>query len=137
MKQHSVFVLDSYAIMAYLGAEPGWQRVKEILTQAESSNRPLLMCMMNLGEVLYMTERRRGVESAQDTLALISSLPIEIVDASRELILDAAHIKANNAISYADAFVIALAQRDGGTILTGDPEFLSAEKTVQIEWLIG
>jgi len=131
----SNFILDSYALMAYLGAEPGWQRVKEILSQAEKGAFSLYLCMINLGEILYMTERRRGLEKAQDIQALIENLPIEIVDAARDLILDAAHIKANYPLSYADAFVVALAQSEQGIVLTGDPEFQAVEALVTIEWL--
>lgn len=135
MKDDISYILDSFAVMAYLGAETGWRRVKELFDLAIEAKRPLLMCMINLGEVLYMTERRRGLEVAQDVQALIASLPIDIVDASRGLVLDAAHIKANYALSYADAFVVALAQREQGIIITGDPEFHTVESIVQIEWL--
>ena len=47
----------------------------------------------------------------------------------------AAHIKAGHAISYADAFAVALAQDRGATILTGDPEFKEVEHLIPIEWL--
>ena len=135
MSPESKVILDSYALMAYLGAEQGWERVKEILSQAEEGARSVYLCMINLGEILYLTERRRGLEKAQDVQALIENLPIEIVDAAHELILDAAHIKANYPLSYADAFVVALAQRENGIILTGDPEFLAVEAPATIEWL--
>ncbi len=135
MNRNHVFILDSYALISYLGAEPGWERVKEVLAQAEEALCSLHLCVINLGEVLYMTERRRGLEEAQNVQALIESLPITLVDASRRLVFDAAHIKANYAISYADAFVVALAQRENGIILTGDPEFNTVEEVVGIEWL--
>ena len=135
MNPENVFILDSFALMVYLGAEPGFERVKEILNQAKDRTHSLGLCAINLGEVLYMTERRRGLEKTQDVQALIEGLPIGIIDATRELVLDAAHIKANYALSYADAFVVALAQRENGIILTGDPEFQTAEELVKIEWL--
>ena len=135
MSPESNFLLDSYALMAYLGAEQGWERVKEILYQAEEGALSLYLYMINLGEILNMTERRRGLEKAQDIQALIENLPIEIVDAARDLILDAAHIKANYPLSYADAFVVALAQRENGIILTGAPEFQAVEALATIEWL--
>ena len=91
--------------------------------------------MISFGEVLYMTERYRGLVKAQKVQGLIESLPIEIVDASRNLVLSAAHIKANHALSYADAFVVALAQREGAVVLTGDPEFQTVEELIHIEWL--
>jgi len=50
-------------------------------------------------------------------------------------VLDAAHIKANYPISYADAFVVVAAQKLNGTIMTGDPEFQDITELARIEWL--
>jgi predicted nucleic acid-binding protein len=44
-------------------------------------------------------------------------------------------VKAHRSVALADAFVVALALAEGGTILTGDPEFHSVEKLVPVEWL--
>jgi predicted nucleic acid-binding protein len=131
----AIFVLDSYALMAYLGDEPGRARLEKVLEEAKDGRCKFLLCMINFGEVLYMTERHRGLVKAQKVQALIESLPIDLVDASRNLVLDAAHIKANHTLSYADAFVVALAQREGGVVLTGDPEFQAVEELINIEWL--
>lgn len=135
MKHNQAIVLDSFALMSYLGSEPGIERVKDLLSEAKATNRPLLLCVINLGEILYMTERRRGLVAAQEVQALIERLPILLFDADRQLVLEAAHVKANYAISYADAFVVALARREDGVILTGDPEFKTVETVVEIEWL--
>ena len=129
------FILDSYALLAYLADEPGQERIKNLLSEANESQCVLYLCMINFGEVLYMTERRRGLVMAQSVQALVESLPIEILDVSRNLVLDAAHIKAKYALSYADAFIVAVAQREAATILTGDPEFKEVEEIVRIEWL--
>lgn len=135
MTPKTIFILDGYALLAYLGGESGQERVKDVLIQTKDAKCRLLLCMINFGEVLYMTERRRGFASAQSVQAMVENMPIELVDVTRNLILDAAHIKANYALSYADAFVVALAQREKGTVLTGDPEFLNVEKLVHVEWL--
>ncbi|HUH97069.1 MAG TPA: PIN domain-containing protein [Anaerolineales bacterium] len=50
-------------------------------------------------------------------------MPVEIRPADEQAVLDAAHIQANDAVSYADAFAVAAAQDTDGTIMTGDPEF--------------
>lgn len=133
--ENNVYILDSYALLAYLSGESGQSRIKDALTQAQDGKCRLLLCMINFGEVLYMTERRRGFSAAQNVQALIENLPIDLVDATRNLVLDAAHIKASHVLSYADAFVVALAQRESGTILTGDPEFQTVEDLATIEWL--
>ena len=131
-----IYILDSFALLAYLGDEPGRERLEKLLIGSRRGDCTLLLCMINFGEILYMTERRRGLVKAQSVQALIENLPIKILDATRNLILDAAHIKANFALSYADAFVVAIAQLEGGIILTGDPEFQVVENKVKIEWLV-
>lgn len=129
------YLLDSFALLSYLNAEPGGQRVQEVLALAEQSHCRAIMCLINLGEVLYITERRRGLAKAQAALALVESLPLQLLDATRDLILDAAHVKAKYPLSYADAFVAALATREHAVILTGDPEFEAVQQVLTIEWL--
>lgn len=130
-----VFVLDSFALLAYLNAEAGCERVVQVLTEARQGKARALLCAINLGEILYIVERKRGLVRAQQAQALLESLPIQVVDAGRDLVLEAAHIKANHAISYADAFAAALARRENGVLLTGDPEFASVAGLVAVEWL--
>jgi predicted nucleic acid-binding protein len=109
--------------------------VQELLALAGSRKCRLLMCLVNLGEVLYITERSRGLPLAQSVLALVESLPLELLDASRDLVLDAAHVKAHYAISYADAFAVAAAVREQAVVITGNPEFAAVEQLVSVEWL--
>lgn len=68
------------------------------------------MSIINLEEVLYNLERNYGLGRAQDALAVIQSLSMEVLPADDQAVLDAAHIKANHPVSYADAFVIELAK---------------------------
>jgi ribonuclease VapC len=135
MADSSVFVLDSYAILAYLQDEPAASRMEKLLEIASRQKSRLLFSLINLGELLYITERRGGIVKAQDALALIQQLAIEIVPADEQLVFAAAHIKANHPLSYADSFVVAVALQEGATILTGDPEFQAVEDLVKVEWL--
>ena len=93
--------------------------------------------IINLGEVLYITERERGLPKAQAVLTRVEGLPVEILPATRDAVLEAAHIKAQYPISYVDAFTVAAAQTMGAWILTGDMEFEAVEELVQVEWLRG
>lgn len=136
MASKPTFLLDSYALLAYLNDESGGSRVQEILELGKSYKCRLVMSLINLGEVLYITERTRGLPVAQTVQSLVESLPLELLEASRDLILDAAHIKASRALSYADAFAVASAIRENAIILTGDPEFESVDDLVKVEWLI-
>jgi len=93
------------------------------------------MSIVNLGEVMYIVERERGLPKAQEALAGIDELPIEIVDADRNLTLASAHLKAQWSIAYADCFAAALSQVKSAPLVTGDPEFGKAGSALQVEWL--
>lgn len=128
-------VLDSFALLAYLGDEPGAAVVERVLHAAARGTSRAWMTIVNVGEVLYVTERHRGPNAARAVIALMDSLAIRVIDAGRELTVDAAHIKANHALSYADAFAAALARRLGATLITGDPEFRCIKSLVRVKWL--
>jgi ribonuclease VapC len=57
------------------------------------------------------------------------------VSNSFEDIIEAARIKADHPISFADCFAVATAKRESASILTGDPEFKRVETLVSVEWL--
>ncbi len=135
--EYKRYVLDSYALIAYFEGEIGSEQVKGILEQAIRGECELTMSIINLGEVLYIVERERGLPHAQKTLARIDELPINIIDADRYLTLAAAHIKAQHPIAYADCFAAALAQTKEAALITGDPEFkrLEVDALLPIVWL--
>ena len=129
------FVLDSYALLAYFADEKGRETVEEVLREASNGDVLLRMTMVNLGEVIYIAERKRGLHAAQLTLSRIRELPIRLINIDEELSLAAAHIKARYAISYADCFAAALSIQYRSILLTGDPEFKKVEKDIEIYWL--
>ena len=130
-----VYVLDSFALLAYLDGEEGMDRVRDILVEAAQGDCRVVLSIINLGEVLYITEREVGLPQAQAVLAVMEQLPIEILPATNEAVLAAAHIKANYPVAYADAFAVVAAIESGGTVLTGDDEFTQVEGLVKVEWL--
>lgn len=136
--QTAEYVLDSYAVLAYLEAETGSDRVRNLLEMAGQDKCHLYMCVVNLGEVLYIVERERGLSRAQETLARLDELPIEVVDVDRALTLAAAHLKTTCPIAYADCFSAALSQLKNAPLVTGDPEFskMKSDCNVRVEWLV-
>ena len=129
------FVLDSYALLAFLESESSGEEIERLFRQASAGRCRLLMSVANLGEVLYITERERGLNKVHEVLARVDELPIKVVDADREHVLTAAHIKAGCSVAYADCFTAALAKLEDATVVTGDPEFKKLEAAVSIAWL--
>ena len=135
MAEPTAFVLDAFVLLAYLQDEPAATRVEQLLEKALKGKCRLFVSIINLGELLYIIERRAGASKAQESLALIQQLPIEILPADEPAVFAAAHIKANHALSYADAFAAAAAMHVNACILTGDTEFKALELMVKVEWL--
>ena len=135
MAEPPAFVLDTFALLAYLQDEPAAARVEQVLEQAVRKKCRLFVSIINLGEVLYIIERRGKASKAQEALALIRQLPIEILAADEPAVFTAAHIKASHALSYADACAVAAALHENACILTSDTEFKGLEKMVKVEWL--
>ena len=131
----AAYVLDSFALLAYLEGEAGMPRVRTLLGQALSGHPMVYLSLINLGEVLYITEREQGLTKAHQTLAAVEQLPLQVVAVARTTVLAAAHIKAHYAISYADAFAVAVAEEYKAVLVTGDPEFKAVAKQVVVEWL--
>lgn len=135
MTASTAFVLDSFALLAYLQDEPVASRIEKLLDDAAKEKCRLFLSLINLGEILYITERRGGVVKAQDALALIQQLPIQVLSVDEQIVFTAAHIKANYSISYADSFAVATAIQENAAVVTADPEFSSVEAIVNLEWL--
>lgn len=117
----SSVVVDSWAILRYLeDAGPAAGAVADLLQH----DTPL-MSWINLGEVHYVLRRRHGEEAATEAIRDLRTV-IDVRLPDERLVLDAARIKADHPMAYADAFGAALALTTGATLWTGDPELLIA-----------
>ncbi|MGA1826190.1 MAG: type II toxin-antitoxin system VapC family toxin [bacterium] len=132
---NDLIVLDSFALVCFFHKEPGWEKVQKVLYGLSASGTHALLNSINWGEFYYIIKRHVGKRKAEEALALLIQLPIKILSVDDDLVKEAAEIKSDYPVSYADAFCIATAQRSGGRILTSDPEFESIQHLVTIEWL--
>jgi predicted nucleic acid-binding protein len=127
-------VLDSYAIMAVIEDEPGAQAVADIISDDQFE---IYMSSINLGEAYYILLREQGKQTAEEVVgSILLDDSFQIEEASWQRIKDAADIKSKGGLSYADAFVMGLAQEMQAAIVTGDPEIrAAAQPGLQIIWI--
>ncbi len=131
-------VLDAHAVLTLLEDEPG----ADALEQALSTGDPW-MTLVNLGEVCYMIERRYGAVEADHVWQSLGSdepadgrVAIRWVPVDETLVRGAARLKAAGGMSYADCFTAAAAELLGCPVLTGDREFVAAERAgIAVRWL--
>jgi predicted nucleic acid-binding protein len=125
MSAGGVAVVDSWGILAFLRAEePGATAMRRYLRRARTGNLRLLLNVVNLGEVFYRLLQLIDEPQAEQRLAQIKAMPIEIVPAREALVMEAARVKAAHRLSYADAFAVATGRAENAPVITGDPEIL-------------
>lgn len=134
------YVLDASALMAFFEREPGADQV-EALIRSASSERPVLMSVVNWGEVYYSIWRKYGEEAADRKADEIARLPIEVVEADMPQARLAASFKARlprpsrgHKLPYADAFAAALALTRKASLVTADKDFKAIERHLSIDW---
>lgn len=85
----AIYVLDSYAILAYLEGEPGADLVADLLRRTVQE-AVLFMSLINFGEIAYIAERERGTQQAKAILQDIRRLPILLGGVNEQRVLAAA-----------------------------------------------
>jgi len=121
--------------MAYLEDEPAGEQVGDVIGDAHDENTPLLMSVVNAGEVWYIIARESSPAEAENTLLRLRELGIEFVEANWHLTHEAARYKSKHRMAYADCFAAALTKQKEAVLLTGDPEFKQIEREITIHWL--
>lgn len=129
------YVLDSFALLAYCEGEEGGHAVAEIFKESLERKAEIYLCVVNWGEMYYIALREKGEGAAELYRTTLEKYPLTIVDATRDLTLQAARFKATHKMSYADAYAAALAKLRKAALVTGDPEFRPMEKELKIHWI--
>lgn len=131
----SGYLFDSHALLAFFQKEKGSEVVAEVLRNAEIRHLDRFICVINLGEIIYMTKRRFGDQKKMEILGRIHQLDVQVLQVSEELVYKAAELKAEYPISYADCFALACALERSVTLVTGDPEFKKVSHLLSVEWI--
>ena len=124
------FCLDTSAILTLRDDEPGAERVAMLLEGQD----PCFACFMTRMEVLYRVWKDEGERSGRLAYEQLQSLPIQWVDQTEALLLEASRIKALHRLSVADAWIAAAALLSRATLLHKDPEFEAITELDQ-DWL--
>jgi predicted nucleic acid-binding protein len=112
------FVLDTSAIMALLWDEEGASDVEDILKSDDTVFVPFVALM----EAEYKLLRRDPI-GAEDVMGSIRAWPVSIVESSPDWGHEAALVKQDGGLSFADAWVASLALMKKAPLIHKDPEF--------------
>ena len=129
------YLFDSHALLAFFQKERGTEVVAKILRRSLKQRLDRLICVINLGEIIYMSKRRFGNRKKVEILGRVYHLGFKVLPAPESLMYKAAELKAEYPISYADCFALACAREHSASLVTGDPEFKQVAHLVSIDWI--
>lgn len=134
-KKAKAYVLDTWAVIAYLEDEPSGEQVEDLIATAHEEQIPIYMSVVNVGEVWYTMAREISEEEANASVKSLRDLRIQFENADWELTQEAARFKSQHKMSYADAFAAALAKTMKAELVTGDNEFKPLDGEIKISWV--
>ena len=129
------FVLDASALMALFLNQPGVEMVQDLIRAAVAGRIMLLMNVVNWGEVYYSVWHELGFQKAEDAVATIAKIPVEIISPDQEMTRLAAGYKVRLKLPYADAHAAALSKLRDATLVTTDRNFQRARQELRIRWV--
>ncbi len=134
-RKPKALVLDSWAVLAYLGDEASGQEIANLITSAHEDRVSMHMSVVNAGEVWYILAREVSEAQADSALTDLTALGIELIDVDWALTRVAGTFKARYRMSYGDCFAAALAKERKSELVTGDKEFKQIDGEVSIRWV--
>ena len=131
-----IYVLDASALLRLLLNQPGAARVEQILEGGYMRTDRVLISAVNWGEVVGKIDRERGRPTALGLRKTMEHYGLEIVASSSRSAEEAALLKRDSGIGYADAFCLQLAvERSAATLVTADFDFAPLKHQHAIEFL--
>jgi len=118
-----VHVLDANALYRFLTGGPGADTVNRLFKEARDAEQPVLMSVINWGEVYYTIAKAEGFVETTRIMDRVRLLPLAILDAGETVTAQAAQLKAGYGLPYADCFAGATTARDGVLVTPDAKDF--------------
>ena len=134
-RKAKAYVLDSWAVIAFLEDEPSAPQIADLIASSHEEDIPLYMTVVNVGEVWYTIAREISEDDANASIKELRDLRIQFENVDWELTQEAARIKSQHKMSYADCYAAALAKLKKADLVTGDNEFKGLENEIKIQWV--
>src|SRR6476660_5115354 len=127
------YVLDANALIGFFeGRETAAGKVRQMISEANRLELPLLMSAVNWGEAFYMEWRFHGEAKAREVDAYLYRLPIAVIAVDLERATRAATLKQRHNLGYADSFAAELALERGAWLVTADPQLSRLGKILAV-----
>ncbi|HAN77561.1 MAG TPA: hypothetical protein DCQ31_07205 [Bacteroidales bacterium] len=131
----TTYIFDACALIIFLQQEEGFEKAVEIL---QNPNNIVLMHAVTVGEVYY-DALKKSEKYAELVLSNMEELPIIVRwDIDKQLLEIIGKYKVKFKMSYADSYVLAMAEINNAMVVSTDHhEFDAVEKNTELQffWL--
>ena len=84
------YLFDSHALLAFFQKEKGAEVVEKILRKALTQQIDRFICIINLGEIIYITKRQFGESKKLEILGRVYQLGFKVLPIPDTLVFKAA-----------------------------------------------
>jgi len=128
------YVLDANAVIRYFGVGDGQggEKVRGLFEQAKRGEARLSMSVINMGEVLSILLKHLDEQRASHYVQVLRHA-VTIVEADARRSIEAARLKHQFKLGYADSFAASLALASKATLVSADPAFEKIGKS--LKWM--
>ena len=128
------YILDANAVIRYfaVGDGQGGEKVRGLIEQAERNQVRISMSVINMGEVFYILLKHIGEQRALQYVQVLQHV-VTMIDADANRTIEAATLKRQYKLGYADSFAAALALESKATLVSADPSFEKVGKA--LKWM--
>lgn len=127
------YILDANSVLRYFDPKyAGDELVHTVFLHAQRKQARLFMSVINVGEVFYTLIRNAGELHALNYIRILQNI-VTIVEADLERTMEAARLKQQYSLGYADSFAAALALSYKATLVSADPDFEKVGRS--LKWM--
>ena len=126
------YVIDTSALFAYTDNEDGADAIEALLRQAQRGQVELLTSFASWMEIYYINLHEQGREYAESLIAKLKRLPLVRVESDEITGQTAGNLKSAHRLSFADAWIAALAVRQNAVLVHKDPEFEPLSQSIAL-----
>jgi|TARA_B100000959_G_scaffold201675_1_gene211089 predicted nucleic acid-binding protein len=110
------YILDTSAILAYLGKEKGSAKLASFKSRSA-------IPFIALTELYHITWQKKGKVTADKTYGVVKAWQLPMLLPDEKIILTAGRFKVNYHLGIADSFIIYFANNRKCSLVTKDPDY--------------
>jgi predicted nucleic acid-binding protein len=126
-------VLDTSALIAFTDNEAGADTVRDLFHRADKGEIEIFVSFASWMELYYIYLQEQDQSAADQMITDLKRLPLVRVDSDEAMGRIAGDLKAHHRISFADAWIAALAFSRKAILIHKDPEFDKLSQVLMLQ----